>query len=168
MENRRGFLFFTFSAQQRTPICRPRRLPDRISSSFPPSAAANTLSTAVTCVSWTAGTKDEPYFTLPSVTNTHWTIFHYTNNVAIRISHLNGINFPISTLTLSEAHLLCGFLSNPPNHSCLPYSSAGQQPCNSHLPSRVSCWCCHLYTMFASYCRIVRGPWAGRSKILIR
>lgn len=79
-------------------------------------------------------------------------------------THININNFSFCTLTLSKAHLLSGFLTNPPNHSCLPFSSAGQQPCNSHLPSRTLCWCCHLYTKFATYCRIVRvvhEHWGG-------
>lgn len=162
MENRRGFLFFTFSAQQRTPVSSPRRSPDRISS--PP------LSTA-------ANTHQPQWLVYPQQQDERWALFrtaarhhhtlngiHYNNNMEITISHRNETNFPISTLTLSEAHLLCGSVTNPSNHSSLPFSSAGQQPCNSHLPSRGSCWCCHLYTMFASYRRIVRGPWAGRSK----
>jgi hypothetical protein len=149
-----------FSAQQRTPISYPRRLPDGISRLLPtPYPSTNTLSTALTSTSFsTARAKDQPYFALSSITKAQCTTFHYTNNVQIRISHWSRINFLISTLTLSEAHLPVGFPTNPPNHSCLPFSSAGQQPCNSHLPSQASCWCCHLYRMFATYSRSVRGP----------
>lgn len=65
-----------FSVFQGTPVANhPRRLPDGISRLLPtpyPSSATNTLSATATSVSFSiTRTKDQPYFALSSIGNTH-------------------------------------------------------------------------------------------------